>query len=58
MRENRRIDGGSVNVLRDGEAVTGMRVTFKELSSDKSVRCEHDILYRDGCFIGKHTPER
>ena len=58
MRENRRIDGGSVNVLRDGEAVTGMRVIFKELSSDKSVRCEHDILYRDGCFIGKHTSER
>ena len=57
MRENRRIEGGWAWVLRDKGEVVGMGTGFNELNPDKSVKSKHELLYRDGHFVGKHTPE-
>ncbi len=57
MRENRRIEGGWARVLRDKGEVVGMCAGFDELNPDKSVKCKHELLYKDGRFVGKYTPK-
>ena len=57
MRENRRIEGGWAKVLRHKGEVVGMCAGFNELNPDKSVKCWHELLYKDGHFVGKRTPK-
>lgn len=57
MRENRRIEGGWVNVLRDKGEVGGMSVGFRELNPDKTVKCNHELLYKGARFVEERTPK-